>query len=292
MKDIKVYSPKSVQETLKILAEHEAGVSVISGGTDMLVQMLEKKKEPQSLLDISHLDELRYIRDEDGNIRIGALATHREVEKSPLIRNHARLFYESILLIAAPQLRNTATLAGNIVNASPVADSVPPLMVLDATLTLKSEKEERRVPIREFSTGPGKTVIKPRELLVDISFKKLGDKDVSFYERLGQRRLLSISKVGVAFKAALDGKRMSGVVVAMGAVAPGVIMAPATAVFLEGKEYSPELAEKAARVAEGESKAITDIRSTEFYRNKMAGALLFRGLARVMENQQEKGRSN
>jgi CO/xanthine dehydrogenase FAD-binding subunit len=156
-------------------------------------------------------------------------------------------------------------------------------MVLDATLTLKSAGAERSVPIREFSKGPGETVIGSDELLVEIGFKRLEERGVSFYERLGQRRLLSISKVGVAFKATADGKRMSQVAVALGAVAPKVIMAPETAEFLDGKEYSAEVAEEAARVAERESKAITDIRSTESYRNKMAGALLMRGLARVME---------
>lgn len=282
MREIETLSPKDLQEVLKILTERKGDVTIFSGGSDLIVQVLEKKKELKCLLNISNLDELSYIREEGESIRIGALTTLREIEKSPIIQKYAPLLSEGAFLLGSPQLRNTATLGGNIVNASPVADSVPPLMVLDAMLTLSSVEGERRVPIREFFLGPGKSVIEQYELLVDISFKKLGESDVSFYERLGQRRLLSISKVGVAFKAALSGGRMSGVSVALGAVAPTVIMASNTASFLEGKDYSVKVAEEAALIAEGESKAITDIRSTKCYRNKMVGALLLRGLARVI----------
>jgi CO/xanthine dehydrogenase FAD-binding subunit len=194
------------------------------------------------------------------------------------------LLSEAAFLIGSPQLRNTATIGGNLVNASPVADSSPPLMVLDAELTLRSVENERRVPVREFFAGPGKTVIEPYELLTEISFAKLPPGGVGFYERLGQRRLLSISKVGVAFKANIRDGVMTEAAVALGAVAPTVIMAPETMNFLEGKKYSREVAEEASRIAGNESRAITDIRSTKDYRDKMAGALLLRGLARVMES--------
>lgn len=282
MRDIKTYSPRKLLEALEMLAEHGPEIRVVSGATDLIVQVLEKKKEPHALLDISHLDELRYIKEENGSIRIGPLTTHRAIEKAALIRRAAPLLCEAAFLVGSPQIKNIATIGGNIANASPVADSIPPLMVLGAVLTLRSRSAERCVPVAEFFTGPGKTVLRPDELLVDISFNRPGAGEVSFYERLGQRRLLSISKVGVAFRAKVERKRMSGVAVALGAVAPTVIMAPRTAAFLEGKSYSTELAAEAAGIAEGESRGITDLRSTADYRNKMAGALLLRGLARVM----------
>jgi len=282
MRDIKTYSPRKLSEALEMLAVHGPEIRVISGATDLIVQVLEKKKDPRALLDISHLEELRYVEEDDGLIRIGPLTTHREIEKSALIRRTAPFLCEAAFLVGSPQIKNIATIGGNIANASPVADSVPALMVLGALLTLKSRSAEREVPIDKFFTGPGKSVLRPDELLVDISFAKPRAGEVSFYERLGQRRLLSISKVGVAFRARLERKRMSGVAVALGAVAPTVIMAPRTAAFLEGKSYSPEIAAGAARIAEEESRGISDIRSTADYRNKMAGALLLRGLARVM----------
>ena len=283
MRDIKTYSPGKLAEALELLAEQGPGISVVSGATDLIVQILEKKKEPRALLDISKLGELRSIEDEDGSIRIGPLATHREIERSAVIRRAAPLLCEAAFLVGSPQIKNIATIGGNIVNASPVADSVPPLMVLGAVLTLKSHSGERRVPVAEFFTGPGTTVLRPDELLTDISFNRLQPGEVSFYERLGQRRLLSISKVGVAFRAGVAGEKMSGVAIALGAVAPKVIMAPRTAAFMEGKSYSAEVAAQAAMIAEGESRGITDIRSTAFYRNRMVGALLIKGLARVME---------
>jgi len=282
MKDIKTYSPSKLSEALDILSREREGVRIVSGGTDVIVQVLEKKRDPKALLDISRLDELRYITAENGFIKIGPLTTHREIERSDIITQCARVLSEAAFIVGSPQIKNLATIGGNVVNASPVADSVPALMVLGAVLTLQSRSGERRIPVGEFSTAPGKTVIRADELLTDISFQKPGRKDVSFYERLGQRRLLSISKVGVAFRAAVEKGRFSGVSIALGAVAPKVIMAPRAAACLEGKKYSGKVAEEAARVTEEESRAITDVRSTESYRNRMAGALLIRGLARIM----------
>jgi len=283
MRDIPTFSPRTMEEALEILSREAGRARVIAGGTDVIVQVLEKKKDPEALLDISRLDNLGYIREEGGSIRIGPLTTHREVERSPLIRSCAAVLSEAAFIVGSPQIKNLGTIGGNIVNASPVADSVPALMVLDAVLTLRSRSGERRIPVREYALGPGRSVIRPDELLVEISFDRPAPDEVSFYERLGQRRLLSISKVGVAFRAAVSGGVFSRVAIALGAVAPTVIMAPRTAGFLEGKRYSAETAEEAARIAMEESRAITDIRSTEYYRNRMAGALLIRGLARVME---------
>jgi len=284
MKSIDTYSPRKLSEALRILAERREGIRVIAGATDIIVQVLERKKDPGALLTISYLDELRFIREDKGTVTIGALTTHREVERSPIIRKKAKLLSEAAFIVGSPQIKNLGTLAGNVVNASPVADVVPPLMVLGSVLTLKSSSGERRIPIGEFATGPGATVMRPDELLVEISFAALRPDEISFYERLGQRRLLSISKVGVAFRARREGKKLSDVSIALGAVAPTVITAPRTAAFLEGKEYSEEVAAEAARIVESESKAITDIRSTAFYRNRMAGALLIRGFARVFQS--------
>ena len=282
MRDIATHSPESLQEALGILSREGEGVKVITGGTDLIVQILEKKKAPRALLNLSRLAELRGIREEAGTIRIGALTTHREIERSPILKAQAPLLCEGAFLVGSPQLRNLATIGGNVVNASPVADTTTPLMALDAVLTLQSRAAERKIPIRAFFLGPGRTVIRQDELLTEISFKGLGPGWVSFYERLGQRRLLSISKVGVAFTAANDGGTLRGVTVALGAVAATVIMAPRTAAFLEGKRWSDHVALEASRVAEKESRAITDLRSTDVYRNRMAGALLLRGLVRVM----------
>ncbi|MEI6634726.1 MAG: xanthine dehydrogenase family protein subunit M [Chlamydiota bacterium] len=282
MRDIATHSPENLQEALGILSREGEGVKVITGGTDLIVQILEKGKAPRALMNLSRLAELRGVREEAGTIWIGALTTHREIERSPILKAQAPLLCEGAFLVGSPQLRNLATIGGNVVNASPVADTTPPLMALDAVLTLQSRAAERKIPIRSFFLGPGRTVIRHDELLAEISFKGLGPGGVSFYERLGQRRLLSISKVGVAFTAANDGGTLRGVTVALGAVAPTVIMAPRSAAFLEGKRYSEKVAGEAARIVEGESKAITDLRSTDVYRNRMAGALLLRGLARVM----------
>lgn len=282
MRDIATHSPAALQDALDILSREGEGLRVITGGTDILVQILEKKMVPRALLNLSRLKELRGIREDDGLVRIGALTTHREIERSPVVRAQAPLLCEAAFLVGSPQLRNLATIGGNVVNASPVADTTPPLMALDAALTLQSSAGKRTVPIRAFFVGPGKTVIRRDEILTEISFRGLGPDGVSFYERIGPRKLLSISKVGVAFSARRSGETLRSVAVALGAVAPTVIMAPRAAAFLDGKRLSGDVARQAAGIAERESRAITDLRSTTSYRNRMAGALLLRGLARVL----------
>ncbi|MDD5557176.1 MAG: xanthine dehydrogenase family protein subunit M [bacterium] len=283
MREIETVAARTLDEALDVLARRGDGIRVIAGGTDVIVQELERRKEARALLSIGGIGALRSITEDGGRVRIGALVTHREIERSPVIRRRAPLLREAAFIVGSPQIKNLATIGGNIANASPVADSVPALMALEATITLASRRGERRVPVAEFATGPGRTVRRPDELITEVSFDALPPDSVSFYERLGQRRLLSISKVGVAFRARLRDGRFAGVAVALGAVAPTVIMAPRTAAALEGERYSPEVAGRAARAAEEESRAITDLRSTSDYRNRMAGALLVRGLARVME---------
>jgi len=281
MRRIDTLSPGTLQEALEILAREGEGVKVIAGGTDLVVQVLERRKSPRLLLNLSRIGDLREIGEDGETVRIGALVTHRQIERSPILKRRAPLLCEAALLIGSPQLRNLATIGGNIVNASPVADSTPPLMALDATVSLRSARGERKIPLRAFFLGPGKTVIRRDELLAEVSFAGLGPDAAGFYERLGQRRLLSISKVGVALAARRDGAALRGVSISLGAVASTVIMAPRTAAFIEGKPLGDEVAREAARIAERESRAITDLRSTESYRNRMAGALLQKGLARL-----------
>jgi len=281
MRRIDTLSPGTLQEALEILAREGEGVKVIAGGTDLVVQVLERRKSPRLLLNLSRIGDLREIGEDGETVRIGALVTHRQIERSPILKRRAPLLCEAALLIGSPQLRNLATIGGNIVNASPVADSTPPLMALDATVSLRSARGERKIPLRAFFLGPGKTVIRRDELLAEVSFAGLGPDAAGFYERLGQRRLLSISKVGVALAARRDGAALRGVSISLGAVASTVIMAPRTAAFIEGKPLGDEVAREAARIAEKESRAITDLRSTESYRNRMAGALLQKGLARL-----------
>ncbi|MCX6357846.1 MAG: xanthine dehydrogenase family protein subunit M [Candidatus Aureabacteria bacterium] len=283
MKTIETHSPRTLEEALALLEMMGDGIRVIAGATDVVVQVLERKKDPCALLNLSYLEELRYIREEGDLLAIGALTTHREIERSPLVMAHAPLLAEAAFIVGSPQIKNLGTVGGNIANASPVADTVPALMVLGATLILRSRGGTRTVPLAGFASGPGRTILKPGELITQVLFPVLRHDEISFYERLGQRRLLSISKVGVAFRARRRDNRMTNVAIALGAVAPRVIMAPNTAAFLEGKEYAAVVAEEAARIVETESKAITDMRSTDTYRNRMAGALLIRGMARVCE---------
>ncbi|MCR4433410.1 MAG: xanthine dehydrogenase family protein subunit M [Caldiserica bacterium] len=283
MRDFKYFRPRTLKEALSILTQERA--KVLAGGTDLLVKMKDGLLRPESVMDISFLEELKFIREEEGMVTIGALATHSMLERSPIINTKAPHLAEASRSIGSPQIRNVATIGGNIVNASPAGDSLPPLYTLEAELLLESEKGSRIVAIEEFFTGPGQSIIEPHELLTAIRFKAPRGELLTFFQKLGQRKALAISKVSVAFLAtcAADKKFLRKVRIALGAVAPTVIRAREVESFLENGSINEEMVDLAAKLCSEEARPISDIRSTLVYRKKVTGELLKRGLSQFIE---------
>ena len=197
--------PDRLDDALGVLGQKGAEVKVLAGGTDLLVQMKEGSVHPPTILDIGRLDELRSIRLEDGSVRIGALTTHREIAGSDLIRRHAPALAEGASRVGSPQIRHRATIGGNLVNASPAADTVPPLVVLGAEVCASSARGDRRLAVEDFLKGPGETVLRPDELVTELRFSLNGDERmVSRYEKFGTRNALSIAVTSVAAAAARE----------------------------------------------------------------------------------------
>ena len=168
MKPFEYASPTSLDEALGLLSDANDGWHVLSGGTNLVVELRDRKKSPSVVVDISFLEDLRYIREDGEKIRIGARARVEDLIRSDLIRERAELLRECALNFAGPPIRNRATVVGNIVDASPAADCVPPLQALDAVAVLRSAEGERRVPVKDFVMGIRETVCRPDELLVEL----------------------------------------------------------------------------------------------------------------------------
>ncbi len=274
------HQPNSLQEALEILAREE-DARLLAGGTDLLVYIQDGLANPAKLVDIGGLEELKEIVEEDGRIAVGALVTHAEAAASPLIREKALALAEGCAEVGSPQIRNRGTIGGNLANASPSADSAPPLYVLGAALKLQSLQGEREVPIEDFLVGVKKSVLRPDEIIVRVTFPPLSPTARGFFRKLGQRKALAIAKVSVAGTVDLREKTVASVRLALGAVATTPLRAIVTESYLEGRELDKKTIAEAARLIREESKAISDIRSTADYRDEMTGTLLARALEEI-----------
>jgi len=285
MRDFEYLAPCSLSEALQLLARKDSQTWPLAGGTDLLVRMKDGSVKPERIVDLRLVAELYGIREEDGVIRIGAMTPHSEVASSPLIQAKAPLLAEACRQIGSWQIRNLGTLAGNLVNASPAADSVPPLFTLEAEATLANAHGERIVPVARLAEGPGRNCLEKDELLTSIRFRPLPEAAISFFLRAGQRRALAISKTSLAFIGILDDRRSTWkeVRIALGAVAPTVIRARRAETYLVGKPLQRKALEEAAALVSEEAKPIADVRSTIEYRRLVTGNLLIQGLWPLMK---------
>ena len=216
------YAPTRMDELLVILAENQANARILAGGTDLVVEMRESDQACGCLVSINKIAALKGIKQEGDTIFVGPLTTFTDLAESPIIAAGAFLLAQAALSAGSPQVRNQGTVGGNIVNASPAADTVPALVALEAKLRLSSLKGEREMPLEEFLVGIGKTQLAPGEVLTGISFKALPQATGSVFVKLGRRNALSISRVSVAVIVGYDpqGLTCTDCRIAVGSVAP------------------------------------------------------------------------
>ncbi len=276
---IQTTSPKTLTDALEILSQHHERLYILSGGTDLIVRMQDGVVHPRHLLNLSFISELKEISIENDWLTFGANVTFGDILENDLFQKHAQPLYQAARLMGSPQIRNVATVGGNIANASPAADSVPPLCVLEAEICLESTNGIRWVRIEHFAQGPGKTIRKPTELLTKIRFPIRPAHWRGGFLRLGQREALAISKVSLAFWGDFSGGTIRTVRLALGAVAPTVVCAPKTQAFLSGKNLTEAVLKEAAALLKTEVQPISDIRSDADYRREMCGVLLKRALS-------------
>ena len=285
--EFRVMAPENLYEALDLLDGYgPEGAMVLAGGTDLLVRMKEGSLRPSTVIVLDKVPDLDFIEMSLDKIRIGAMTTFDQVISSDIIRDYAPVLWSAAQSLGSPQLRNRATIGGNICNGSPCADSLPPLYVLDAVAILESADGERRLPIEKCFKGPKETVFNRNELLTAVEFAIPAQSANSFFFASGQRKALAITKISVAGQFNF----VEGVVqmarIAYGSVAPTVLRGAAVEEYIQWQSLSQETIQKSVSLCRNEIKPIDDIRSTADWRREATGVLLQRGLELLAEKNQ------
>ena len=285
------HSVSNVDEALALLNEHQAAARIVAGGTDLIIEM-ERGAHPQLqvLIDITRVPGLDQIRLDMGTIELGPLVTHNHVVGSALIRRRALPLAQASWEVGAPQIRNRATVAGNLITASPANDTITPLIAMDAEVTLASVDGERTLKLADFYSGFRQTVLRPNELLLAIRIPALIEGERGVFLKLGLRRAQAISVVDTAAVLRLDdNKRVAEARITLGSVAATIIRAPAAEQFLLGKQLSKETIAQAGRLASATATPIDDVRGSAEYRSEMVKILVLRALRQLAAAEQESG---
>ena len=271
-------APESLEDALKVKQEQGAHSRVIAGGTDLILRMRDRVFSPKLLVDLRQVP-LNTISCHAGEMRLGAYVTLSQILADDEIAVLFPALVEACRQFAGPPIRNLATLGGNIVNASPAADLVPPLMAYDANIVLSSSAGDRVLALAEFFTGPGQTVMQADEILTDIRLPLMPPDSASWFIKLGQRRSMAISIINLGIRLTLDAKgTVSDARIVLGAAAPTPIRAVAAEALLIGKELSDQRVDRAAVEASKITSPITDVRASRSYREKMTKVLVRRAL--------------
>jgi carbon-monoxide dehydrogenase medium subunit len=276
--------PTTLNEAVSLLTRINGTVNLLAGGTDLLVEIKEQLRRPDYVINIkkiSGMDGLRF--DAKDGLRLGALVTMRQVEMSPVIREKYPALRQSVSEVGSIQIRNRATLAGNICRASPSADTLPPLIADRASVRIFGPDGERVIPLEEFFTGPGKTLLKSNEILTSIIVPPPAPFTGSAYIKLGRRKAMELATVGVAVTLTLAGRTCRDIRIALGAVAPTPIRAKRAEAVMLGQPFDQDHIEAAAQTAMEESRPISNVRGSADYRREMVKVLTRRAIQQAAE---------
>ncbi|MFL7813455.1 MAG: FAD binding domain-containing protein [Anaerolineales bacterium] len=271
------YRPKTVHELKENLSQ--PGAVVLAGGTDIIPKMRQRKFTPTILVDTSGIPDLEFIEDQGEQVVIGALTTHQQMAQSELIGDVNPALKAAVESIGCIQTRCQGTLGGNLANASPAADTVPALLIYDASILIQSLEGERTIPLESFVLGPGKTDLRQGEFIHSVSFPRLKERWGAAFIKVGKRTGMAISVVNTAAALILDQEGViSDARIALGAVGSVVIRCRQTENFLSGKIPGKDLFTEAGSLVREEMRPISDIRSTVDYRLHSASVILTRAL--------------
>jgi len=269
LKPFDFVQPTTTDAALAALAEHSPNVRILAGGTDYVVELKHVPASPGVVVDVSRLEDLKGIELTDAGLRIGAGVTHTEIMAHPLIAEHAPAMIDAAHTVGAVQTRNLGTIGGNLVTCVPSMDSGPVLLALDAQVTILGPKGTRQIDLAEFFVGVRKTVLEPDELLLDIIIPAENLGKPAGFIKFGLRKGQALALVNAASAFRIEDGKFKDVRIALGAVAPVVFRANKAEAKLEGQAVSPDLIDKAAKIAVGEAKPIDDFRASKEYRNSL-----------------------
>lgn len=285
MRRFEYAEPATLPEAIALMSRLEGAKSLFAGGTDLLVEIREQLRKPAHLIDlkkIAGLDHLDF--DAEGGLRCGSLVTVRRLETSPIVRQHYRGLMCAARELGSIQVRNRATLGGNVCRASPSADTLPPLVADGASAVLQGASGQRIVALEEFFTGPGRTLLQSDEVLVEFRIPAPPPATGKSYLKHGRRKAMELATVGVAVTLSLDAEgRVSHARIVLGAVAPTPIRALRAEALLLGEKPADSVIAAAAQAALEESRPITDVRASADYRRQMVGVLTQRALVEAIK---------
>src|SRR5262247_364809 len=261
------HEPTSVAEAIDLGARFGADGCFLAGGTDLIIHMRRGKLHPRHVVSLHRVPGLDGI-DANGSVTVGALATHRALERHVAFQGRLRALVEGAEVVGGHQVRNVGTVGGNVVNASPAADVTPVLLALDAAVTCAGPESERTLPLDGFLVGPGQTALPPGELLTSLRFSALSERSATAFLKAGRRRAMEIAVVCVAVRLTLDatGERCTEARIALGAVGPTTRRARAAERLLESAPVGAAAFQRAAAAAQEACAPIDDVRASAGFR--------------------------
>jgi CO/xanthine dehydrogenase FAD-binding subunit len=277
IKELEYHAAHDLKEALELAEQFGSRKRFLSGGTDVTVRLKEGLVREDVIVDLSHVAELRFVREESGIVHVGACSTYADLSASPIVRQHGCALALAASRVGGPQIRNMGTVGGNVANASPAGDTIPALIVLDAVVSIASRTGTRNVPIIDFFTGPGRSVLAAEELVTELHFPATGSGELTGFGKLGARQAMTISTANVAFYFRIgDNHRIVEARIAFGSVAPTVVRAHKTEqMFCQlPPVLSWDAIRAAAQMAWKEVAPIDDLRATAVYRKEAVVGLL------------------
>jgi len=276
-----------MEEAVSLLSEYKEAARVMAGGTDLLVQLKKGVLPPGYIIDLKGIpgqDNITY--DEGRGLVISGMTTARSIELSPIIKSRFSCLAQAASQLGTIQVRNRATIGGNICNAVPSAETAPALLVLEAQLKIISVDGERVVPIESFFLNPGQTVLSPYEILTEINIPNLSTGSGSAYMAWTLRKALDLAMVGVAVATTINNGILTEVRIALGSVAPTPIRARKAEALIQGQRLDDELLNEVGLVAAQEASPIDDIRGSAEYRRKMVAILVEKAIRQSVQQAQ------
>lgn len=282
-------APAAVTHATRILSEEGEGACVVAGGTDLLVRMRDGLVHPTVLVDVQRIPELAAIARQDGHLRIGATVTVAGLLASAEVRRLTPVVVEAATEVGAVQLRNLATVGGNLASAVPSADLAPPFLVLDAAVRIAGPAAERTLPLDEFFVGPHRSALQPDEVLTAVEVPPSGEGTGAAFLKFGRRNAQVLAVVNVAAWVRLRKGSVDDVRIALGAVAPTPMRAHAAEDRLRGQLPGARQLDEAAVLAAQETRPISDMRASADFRRDLARVLVRRALDRAVQRAEQEG---
>ena len=278
--------PKTAVDAIEFLSEYKDNSTIVAGATDVMIRLRSAKpaeEKPLWLVDITGIPELSYVNFENGIVRIGAMTTHRDIARNAVIREVAPFLADACLSVGSPQIRTRGTIGGNIVNASPAADSLPPLTALSAQLRLISRRGSRDVAICDFFKGPYKTAIEPDEILKEVYFSAPPPSCCCAFIKLGRRESLAVARLSIAVLLDVDESgKISRAAIAPGACLPMPARITRAEEAVTGKIPDEGVVDAASQEVGKEMVRVSGVRWSTEYKKPVACSLTKRAMWKAL----------